>query len=261
MKNEEDIIGYALTQAVRWCDHIYVYDTGSADRSWDIVQELAKQHPQIIPFRREEAHFDDSLRARVFQAYRNKAAAGDWWCRLDADEIYVQDPREFLRAVPPKYHVVWSIHLQFYLTSKESEKLPEQHRISDQSDLPKYYLANSSEPRFFRYRNGLVWESGAWPRHVGNVCPKRILLRHYQYRSPSQIQQRLDTRRVAIQHGCTIFGHCETGGWQDKLKKPEELNLDEGGNYRVDESRLPVHLDPLPRRWVKQVFHALGIWP
>jgi hypothetical protein len=32
---------------------------------------------------------------------------GDWWCILDADEFYIDDPREFLEAVPKRFSSVW----------------------------------------------------------------------------------------------------------------------------------------------------------
>jgi glycosyltransferase involved in cell wall biosynthesis len=246
-----------LEAAAKWCDAIYVFDTGSDDESWDQVEKIAAKYPQVVPFKREARDFDDGLRAEVFAAFRDRASAGDWWCRLDADEIYAEDPREFLEKVPLCHHVVWSIHLQYYFTEGDRER----HERGEVS-LPRFYKANASEPRFFRHRDRLVWSRGAWPRHLGIVHPSRIKLKHYQYRSPEQIQRRLDTRREAATAGWEHFGHSLEPSWRDKVVPAEGLDFDDGSDhYLIDETQLPQHLEPPFRRLVKRAMHGLGIWP
>jgi glycosyltransferase involved in cell wall biosynthesis len=39
-KNEADVIGVCLQEAVKWADYIYVYDNGSSDGTWEIVKKL-----------------------------------------------------------------------------------------------------------------------------------------------------------------------------------------------------------------------------
>ena len=46
VKDEDDIIAYTLEKALVWADYIYVYDNGSTDRTWEIVQNLSKKHKQ-----------------------------------------------------------------------------------------------------------------------------------------------------------------------------------------------------------------------
>src|SRR3954462_12623702 len=119
VKNEADILGHFLAQSVRWCDRIYLYDNGSTDRTWEIAQKMTRSLPQIVLFKSEDKPFDDALRAEVFAHYRNEAVPGDWWCRLDADELYVDAPRAFLASVPPAHHVVWTAHLQYSFTTAD----------------------------------------------------------------------------------------------------------------------------------------------
>ena len=38
VRNEGDIIRYALEKTRSWCDHVYVFDNGGADETWDLVQ-------------------------------------------------------------------------------------------------------------------------------------------------------------------------------------------------------------------------------
>lgn len=264
VKNEADIIAHTLRHCARWCDEIHVLDNGSTDGTWERVHELARELPQVRPYRQAAVPFDDSLRAEVFNAERHLAQPGDWWCRLDADETYVDDPRTFLAEVPPRHHVVWSIHLQYYLTREDlprlgNEALPE---ITD-ALLPRWYAASSSETRFFRHRPGLRWEGGAWPRHLGLATPRRIRVQHFQYRSPGQIERRLETRREAERAGWQHFAHTtQQRSWEDALASPADLHEDRGdGQFVIDEARLPHHLETARVRLAKHLLHGLGIWP
>ena len=80
VKNEEDIIEHCLTEAAKWADKIFVYDNGSEDQTWEIVQDIAKANDKIVPYKKEALPFRDHLRAKVFNAYKHLAKDGDWWC-------------------------------------------------------------------------------------------------------------------------------------------------------------------------------------
>src|SRR5215471_5959507 len=104
VKDEVDIIAETLREAQRWCDYIYIYDNGSTDGTWEKVQAISKDsNGQIIIFKRFEGPFHDKLRGQVFENYKENSAVGDWWSRLDADEMYIDDPRKFLSEVPGEY--------------------------------------------------------------------------------------------------------------------------------------------------------------
>ena len=92
IRNEEDIIGEALRYGSTFCKKIFVHDTGSTDRTWDVVQEMSK-NGVVVPFRKEDLVFDNSLRRHAFNEYASEVKPGDWWCVLDADEFFVEDPR------------------------------------------------------------------------------------------------------------------------------------------------------------------------
>jgi glycosyltransferase involved in cell wall biosynthesis len=265
VKNEADIIEWSLEEAARWCDQIYVFDNGSTDGSWEMVESMAHRLPSIVPFRQDPQPFDNALRGIVFNEYRNAARTGDWWCRLDADEIYVEDPKSFLKSTPTAFHVVWATHLQYYLTAADLDRFsPEDFELPPRinaSNAPRFYQANASEARFFRHRPGLVWNHGAWPHHVGLVYPRRIHVRHYQHRSPAQIQRRLDTRHAAINAGNVDFPHIVEKSWRETLSH-EALAFDaQDGRFVSDDQRLPRHLEPTSRRLLKRVMHGTGLWP
>ena len=104
VKNEEDIIEYCLRAASKWADKIIVYDNGSTDNTWMKVQEAAKVESKIVAWKSEDKAFHDGLRAEVYNAFKHNLAKGDWWAKLDADEFFMSDPRNFLNSVPKKYH-------------------------------------------------------------------------------------------------------------------------------------------------------------
>lgn len=262
-KNEADVIELCLAEAARWSDHIYVYDGASTDGTWDIVQSLARTHPQVIPWRQDGKVFSEGLRAEVFGAFRHQSREGDWWLQLNADEFYDQDPHEFLARVPARHHLVWGIPIQYYITDQDLRALDFNRPFERVRDLLRYYQAHWSEPRCFRYRRGLIWSTdAAWPRHAGPVARERIYFKHYPYRSPQQIQVRLDVRRNNRARGFEGWQHASQSTWEEKIVLATECSIDDGsGGYQVDEAKLPRHLEPLPRRWVKLLLHGLGVWP
>ena len=264
VKNEADIIKETLVSASRWCDKIFVYDNGSDDNTWEIVNSMAKDITTIVPFLSRNKPFSEALRSEVFNHYRNQSEDGDWWCRLDADEIYIDNPRKFLETQCHNCHVVWAIHLQYYFTDIDLMNIENDRNYLNQNiaNRLKYYIANASEPRFFKYRQRLQWEYGAWPRHLGLVCPQRLRIRHYQYRSPQQIQKRIETRKQARNMGFEGFAHADYDNWKKLIHPSGNLNKDTGDNkYIIDEQILPKHLEKKYIRVIKKIMHGLKIWP
>jgi glycosyltransferase involved in cell wall biosynthesis len=263
-KNESDLIEYSLRDKLLWCDFIYIYDNGSSDDTWAIAKRLAAEAPdRIFAFRSEDSAFHDGLRGDVFNHYSTNARPGDWWCRADVDEFYVDNPRNFLASVPSIYHVVWSAHIQYLFTEVDLARYDQAGALRIPDDLPRHYVANYSEPRFFRHRDRLIWdERGAWPAHMGVAAPRRIRVRHYQFRSPAQIERRLATRREAAARGYAHFAHSQAEDWREKIDRSADLHLDKGdGEFVIDEAAMPQHLDPPLKRAMKLALHAMGVWP
>jgi len=264
VKNEADIIAHSLSEARRWADYIYVFDNGSTDNTWEKVLAIGDDH--IIPWKREDKPFQESLRAELFQAFRSTARDGDWWCQLDADEFYnIQSPRTFLAELPPHVQAVSSIYVQYYITSEDLAEIDFARPVEQVLPRLRHYRADHCEPKFFRHRDRLVWDvNQGRPRHMGVMARRQILLRHYQYRSPQQIQRRLDTRLQARQRGFPGWGwEHATENWEDKIAQPNAgLHCDNGnGNCIVEPGIATRHLEPLPRRLLKRVMHGLKIWP
>lgn len=260
VKNEADVLAHSIAEARAWCDAIYIYDNGSTDGTWKVAQSLADD--RVIPWRSEAKPFRDGLRSEIFNEFRSRAQPGDWWCRLDADEFYVDDPAAYLTRVPKALHTVWGLPIEYHLTTRDLEMIDFSQPVETVLPQIRHYQAMNSEPRFFRYREGLKWSvEQSWPRHMGPVHRGRITYRHYKYRSPKQIQRRLETRRQATASGYLHFGHATDESWESKVVDGAGLHRDDGsGTFVIDERSLPPHR-PMGQELVKRILHGVGFWP
>jgi hypothetical protein len=242
---------------------MYVFDNGSTDATWNIVLREAETNSKIIPWQSDGKPFHDGLRGEVFNRFRGNARDDDWWCRLDADEEYVDDPKEFLSSLP-RHQVVWASAIEYYIAEEDVARMDFSRPIEQVLADLRWYQCTNSEPRFFRHRDGLDWgPRDSWPGHMGIASRRRIRLKHYTYRSPVQSQVRLDTRRdtqAARQEGWT---HWQTASWQPvALAKDRTLHEDrKDGTFVVDEHLMPRIEPSLARKFVKYAMHGLGIWP
>ena len=232
VKNEVDVLQETLLSALHWCDHIYVFDNGSNDGTWELVNELAKQHVQIVPYKQDDVLYSNGLRADIFHRFRSNVSSQDWWCALDADEFYIDDPRIFLAKIPERFQTVWSASLNYYFTDHDAasyQRDPAKFLKTSVQERLRYYLNNWGELRFFRHRNDIAWSraQGGFPPAMfpAAAYPVRIWLKHYQYRSPEQITKRLRTRRAAME-ASTGFWHEVTPNWRTEIATKRDAPLD-----------------------------------
>jgi hypothetical protein len=253
VKNEADIIEECLRRSSVWCDRIFVYDGASTDGTWEKVQAMAND--RIVAARCDDKVWDDSLRAEIFEQFRHEARDGDWWCRLDADEFYIDEPRDFLAARAPLHHSVWGLKFEYYLTDEELALMPEGRAPAGES--PVDYL---------RHRARLHWGlKASAPTHVGLTSPGLIRFRHLPYRSPEQISRRLKQRLKSV-----ADGHVNAGGWDaivddwEKMgyRNASDLYLDAGdGNYQYDPAKIADYKGSAKKRAIQWLCHASGYWP
>jgi hypothetical protein len=259
-KNEVDVAGLCLAEAAKWADHIYVYDGASTDGTWEAVKSL--KNPQIIPWKQDGKVFKEGLRAEVFNEFRHLSSEGDWWLQLNVDEFYPESPRSYFSRVPSACNFVWGTNVEYYLTSKDVRELNFDQSFEDLQPQFRYYKVFWSEPRAFRYRSRLVWSTdAAWPKHPGLVHRERIVFKHYPYRSPRQIQMRLDVRRDNRARGFEGWDHAKEAEWKAKIVNHEECFYDDGETpIQIDEAKLPRHLEKPWVRLTKRTLHGAGIW-
>jgi hypothetical protein len=197
---------------------------------------------------------------------------GDWWCRLDADEIYAQDPREFLSGVSRRYDVVYAVYVNYLFTDVDLARYELDPICYVSSWTPqslRFYTTNYSDVRFVRHRRGSEW-SGDWPAGTWEMRPyaSRILMRHYDYRSPAQIAHRIEIRTRCTEEGSfqhermtcwapkgvgeedVLFPGPEAKKgelWRSRVVRSRALDYDDGNRpLRINWSLVPEMCKPLP---------------
>jgi hypothetical protein len=89
-----------------------------------------------------------------------------------------------------------------------------------------------------------------------------MLYKHYQYRSPQQIQKRLDTRRDNRARGFPGWEHAKELSWKEKIVRVDTCHVDLGnGIYEIDWQKLPKHIEPPHVRFLKMLLHGMNVWP
>jgi hypothetical protein len=264
VKNEADIIQASIEDASRWADRIFILDNGSTDGTWEIVKNL--ESDIVRPWKQDFRPYSNGLRAEVFNQFRHEAQTGDWWCyKLDSDEFYVDDPREFLANVPKRFHVVAKKSLKYRITPEDLEE----HRFTGrfEEDVPFIRYIEpvcTTESRFFRYREKLTWlYPQDRPVNMGIRYPGEIIVKHYQQRSPQQMQARLDSRNsIPKDERGKPFRHVTQTRWQELLANRNELVLDTGSYDLYTSLEVWKRPDMKPLKRIKKyILHRLKIYP
>lgn len=251
VKNEDDIVKYAIEDALRWADYIAIMDNNSTDNTNDILQELSRKYDNVLFWGKYEGPFHDWLRALLYNDYKQLIDPGDWVCRLDADEFYIDDPKRVLSEVSAKIDIVYSVSFQYYYTDKDLEENEDQKPAHMRM---KYYSANHSESRFCKIKKNTNWPiTRSWPIGVDTVSEKKIRLKHFQYRSKLQMNKRFSSREEINNSSANknLFMHEHSN---NKVFDHTSLTYD-NGEYSYSNAELPK---PAHLNWFNRVlFHPL----
>ena len=262
VKNEADIVANVIKDAEKWADRIFIMDNGSTDGTWEIVQSL--KNDIVVPWKQDFRPYSNGLRADVFNEFRHEASNGDWWCfKLDADEFYYDNPKEFLAKIPKKYSLVAKKSLDYVITAEDLQEYDFSGDFEKDREHIRY-LKNTcwTEPRFFRYRKSLKWNFQAtshYPKYAGLLSPEYILVKHYQFRSPQQMQSRLDLRNsLSNKKDGICFRHVKETNYKELLVDRNtclpEYKFIEGGGYKD----IPVR-NSLQQPLIKKMILRIGI--
>ena len=89
VKNEENFIWYALNSIISWVDGVIVWDTGSTDKTVQIIKEVQKTNPLKIKFREYgPVTPEEHTKARQEMLEGGK---GNWILILDGDEVWWEE--------------------------------------------------------------------------------------------------------------------------------------------------------------------------
>lgn len=89
VKNEERYLWFAVKSVIDYVDKISIWDTGSSDKTVEIIKKLQDKYPDKIDFREV-----GSVDREGFTALRQKMLEGsdcDWILILDGDEVWWED--------------------------------------------------------------------------------------------------------------------------------------------------------------------------
>jgi glycosyltransferase involved in cell wall biosynthesis len=207
VRDEADIIGQCLQQALRWSDAVYIFDTGSVDNTWEIVQQFAARDKRVMPIRKEPVYFSETrLRGYMFHVARQKMREGDWFLRMDSDEFHHIAPPDFVKNCMRKYETcAYHQYYDFRLLQSEvdawnrgEETLQDRQRPIEERRR-HYVISSYSEPRLCRYRGTMQWPpTVSFPFNAGFVARERLPIRHYPHRDPVQLERRCRLRAIMM---------------------------------------------------------------
>lgn len=233
VKNEVDILSVVIEDALKWADYIKIADHMSTDGTWELIQNKIRFFEKVKVYGQINEPFSDGIRAKLYNEFKHLANKGDWWCRLDADEIYIDNPRDFLSKIPSFFNIVRGAKFQYYFTDKDLALYnddPEKYENGNCVSNLKYYVCNESETRFFRHFDKKwditnLWPDAAWP-HL--IYPLHIRIKHFQYRYPAQIQQRIDIRSE-VRKTSNTFTHEVRANWNSRVANNMKINQNNEG--------------------------------
>ena len=207
VRDEADVIAQCLRHALTWADAIYVFDTGSVDETWEIVQDFAARDKRVVPIRKEPVYFSETrLRGYIFHVARQCMRDGDWFLRVDADEFHHVVPPEFVNTRLQRHEtVVFHQYYDFRLLQSEVDawnrgtETRADRQLSIEDRRQYYTVSVYTEPRLCRYRSTMRWpETVSFPSNAGFVARERLPIRHYPHRDPAQLLRRCRLRAIMM---------------------------------------------------------------
>ena len=270
VRDEADIIGQCLRHLLTWADAIYVFDTGSVDDTWEIVQDFTARDRRVIPLKKDAVYYSEPLlRGWMFHQARGHMRNGDWFLRVDADEFHHIPPPEFVKTHLRQHEtIVWHQYYDFRLRAWEvsawedgKETLADRQRPIEER-RQWFTVGDYSEPRLCRYRETMQWPtSHSFPVNAGYVSRKRLPIRHYPHRDPEQLRRRCRLRSIMMAN-CHDWTNPETHHWLESEWRKFLAADDLPGLHHwqpgaeLPELKFQTHLRPSHIRAVQRLVHT-----
>ncbi|MDP2902551.1 MAG: glycosyltransferase family 2 protein [Methylovulum sp.] len=235
-KNEGDVIEHTLNhlRQMNCFEKIFFYDTGSKDNTF----ESAKKYADLLHNPQQTGlTFSDQLKFDLLYTNQEHFKEGDWFAIIDSDEFYVDNPLDIIRlAEAEKATCIKSLSAQFYITEQDKD-IRYNNNISPELQR-SHYLINWGEVRLMKHipaylHNEKDCKSSSSPLQMAS---KNLLLKHYQYRSPEQIQLRINTR-LENHKLSNNWGHIHYTNWEDYIVPSKLLHkYDESFKYGLPDN-------------------------
>ncbi|HKD06942.1 MAG TPA: glycosyltransferase family 2 protein [Bryobacteraceae bacterium] len=272
-RDEADIIGQCLRHALTWADEIYVFDSGSVDDTWEIVNDAARAEKRIKLVRKQPVFFSETrLRAFMFDRARGAMRDGDWFVRLDADEFHHITPPNFVKMhLRRSETIVYHQYYDFRLLASEVLAWESGHEALADRERPvetrrRHFVPSVySEPRLCRYRASMRWPDGvSFPFNAGFLARERLPIRHYPHRDPAQLARRVRLRSIMMEDADNRrnwtqpeIHHWVEAEWRKFVAKDSDPDL----RYWAPGEELPTygftnHLRAPQTRLIQRAVHA-----
>lgn len=207
VRDESDIISQSLAHMLTWADTISVFDSGSVDSTWEIVQDFAARDKRVLPLKKDAVFYSENrLRGWLFHHARQHMRTGDWFLRVDADEFHEILPPDFVKTrLAPHETIVYHQYYDFRLRQSEVDdweagRETQADRSRPISERRRWFTPSIySEPRLCRYRESMQWPpTVSFPYNAGFVARERLPIRHYPHRDPAQLERRCRLRAIMM---------------------------------------------------------------
>ncbi len=150
VKNEENFIYYAIKSVVDFVDSIIVFDTGSTDRTAEIIRGLAKEYPNKIIF--EEKGVSDGKRHTELRQEMISRTKTDWFMILDGDEVWTGRAMEEAKKLIAENSEIECLVAPFYLCVGDIF-----HVYSLKRSITILGKTDFHYPRFLKMVPGIHW--------------------------------------------------------------------------------------------------------
>ena len=91
-KGEGDILEEILLNALPHVDSMFIADDGSTDNSWDIIQSIAKAHPDKVEHIQQKPNPNDKAqRNALLNEIRRRYKPEDTWVQIMESDIMILD--------------------------------------------------------------------------------------------------------------------------------------------------------------------------
>ena len=230
-KNEEDIIVPCLCDRLQKFDLIAIVDS-STDGTSAICRDVLERYPdKILYLYDDEPHTIKHHRELCFKLLKGCITDNDWIWQLDTD-IFFDYSREDLLLIQKEADEYGANAMicriaQFYPT-------PEDIEAGTKWQDFQYYSLNWQSKIVYKGLSALNFRGAN--QETPTVPDERIhlqrpVVKHYQYRSPAQIQTKIDRA-----YGIGAYGHIISKDWKDYV-----IDRDFLSKWKDDSHRRPHH--------------------
>lgn len=151
VRNEENFIFYAIKSVINLVDYTIVFDTGSTDKTVEIIKNLAKEYPGKIIFE-EKGLCDKARHTQLRQEMLNRTTT-DWFMILDGDEVWTKRGMEEALSIIKNQPAIECIVAPFYLCVGDVY-----HTYAGKKGIKILGKTDFHYPRFIKITPCLHWQ-------------------------------------------------------------------------------------------------------